>query len=586
MSEGSKQEPPLPARDQEPPLPARDQEPPLPAAVQHNRRFQLIWLIPIVAVAVAAWLGFQALEKNGPVVTLSFRSADGLVAGQTRVRHKAVDLGTVDTITLSPDLSHVVVTVRMQRAAADELTASARFWVVRPRLTAGNISGLDTVLSGAYIELDPGVQGSVPADRQYDFTGLDEPPAVRSDEPGLSYVLQASRIGGITSGSPVLYRDITVGEVLRYELSPDGQGFTVSIFVRKPYDRFVREGTHFWNASGVGLDLGANGVQLRLQSLQALVSGAVAFDTTPDARATPVSVEGTQFHLFHDAETAASAGYKKRLHFITHIDSSVRGLAVGAPVEAYGIKIGSVSDIHLVFDPAGSESHVDVRFEIQPERILPDKDIDSQSPFEVTKRLVARGMRVQLHTASYITGQLVLSMDFIDGAKPAEATQMADGTMVVPSVSGGLSSLTANLADLSAKLSRIPFDQIGADLQTTLHGASAIANGPELTQSLQQLRGTLASAQELVRSLNSGIEPLIKRLPEIAQNLQATLGRTQTLVASADAAYGGHSQTKRDLDRLLAQLSDTARSVRLLADYLSQHPESLIQGRTGRASER
>ena len=561
-------------------------ENPPPEAVQRTRSFQLIWLIPIVAALVAGYLDVEAISARGPIITLTFRSADGLKAGQTKVRHKAVDLGTVDQVRLSDDLTHVIVRVQMQREATAELTPNARFWVVRPRLTAGNISGLDTVLSGAFIELDPGVASDGRGPEQREFTGLDEPPAVRSDEPGQSFVLHASRIGGVTSGSPVLYRDITVGEVLRYEMSPDGQGFTVSIFVRQPFDRFVREGTHFWNASGVGLDLGANGFQLRLESLQALVSGAIAFDTAPEARTTKVSAEGSEFQLYADEATASTAGYKKRLNFITRFEGSVRGLAVGAPVEVYGIQIGSVTDIKLIFDPTGGASHVDVRFEIQPERILSAREIDRQSPIAVTQRLVDRGMRVQLHTASYITGQMILGLDFIEGVKPQQASQMPDGSIYIPGTEGGFANLTASIGDLTQKLARIPFDQIGADLQSTLKGVSALANGPELKSSLQALQGTLTSTQDLVRKMDTGTAPLFKRLPEIAQSLQATVDRAQKLVGSADGAYGANSPVNRDIERLLTQLSDTARSVRLLADYLTSHPEALITGRTGRASER
>ena len=557
-----------------------------PAAVVHRRRFQLIWLIPIVAALVAGYLAIQAISTRGPTITLSFRSADGIKAGQTKVRHKAVDLGTVESIHLSDDMSHVIVKVQMRREATAELTANARFWVVRPRLTAGNISGLDTVLSGSYIEIDPGVATTPPAAEQRDFTGLDEPPAVRSDEPGQSYVLHSSRLGGLTSGSPVLYRDITVGEVLRWELAPDGRGFTVYIFVRQPFDKFVREGTHFWNASGVGIDLGASGVQLRLESLQALVSGAVAFDTSPDARDTKLSPESAEFRLYRDEDTAKAAGYKRRLPFLTTFQGSVRGLAVGAPVEVYGIQVGSVTGIKLSFDPTGKESHVEVRFDVQPERILTEKEIDQASPFETTQAMVKRGLRMQLHTANYLTGQMVLGMDFVANAKTEEAKVMPDGRIYVPGMAGGLDGIASNISDLTQKLSSIPFEQIGTELQSTLQGLSGLANGPELKDSLKALQGTLASTQALVQKFDTGVTPLMKRLPEMSQSLQATLDKTSKLVGSADSAYGANSQVKRDVERLLAQLSDTARSVRLLADYLSEHPEALIQGRTGRASER
>ena len=219
-----------------------------------RRSFQVIWLIPIVAALVGAYLAWEAISSEGPRVTLQFRAGDGLTAGQTKVKHKAVDLG-VRSIRLSDDMSHVDVRVDMTRDAAGVLTDQARFWVVRPRLAAGSISGLDTLVSGAYIELDP---GQTRGQSKTDFVGLEEPAAVRSDQPGHTFDLTADRIGSLGSGSPVFYRDIAAGKVLGYDLGPNGRGVTLHTFVRAPFDGYVRQNTHFWNASDLAFELGAS----------------------------------------------------------------------------------------------------------------------------------------------------------------------------------------------------------------------------------------------------------------------------------------------------------------------------------------
>ena len=551
-----------------------------------TRQFQPIWLIPIVAALIAAYLAFTALSQRGPLVTLTFSTADGLKAGQTKVRHKAVDLGTVETIRLSADLAHVVVEVRMQREATAELTDKARFWVVRPRLNAGNISGLDTLVSGAYIEMDPGPAGAADAKVQRYFKGLEDPPAVRSDEPGTSYILHTGHVGGIASGSPVLYRDIAVGEVLNWELAPDGQSFVINIFVRKPYDRFVHTATHFWNASGLSIELGANGVQAKVSNLQSLLSGAIAFDTAAEARSTDPSAGGVTFRLYANESAANAASYTQNLPFMTSFNGSVRGLAVGAPVEFYGIQIGAVTSIKLVFDPAGTESHVDVRYDLQPERLAPFASFNGVPPLETARNLVKRGMRAQLRTSNYLTGQLFLGLDFLPSAPAADATQIADGTIVLPGTVGGFDNLTATVTALSAEVAKIPFAQIGADLQSTLHGVSGLVNGPELQQSLTALAATLKEAQAVVQHIDDGSAPMLKKLPDIAANLQAATARSATLLQSVQDGYGEQSQTRRDLDRLIVQAADTARSVRLLADYLTQHPEALIAGRRAKATEK
>ena len=554
------------------------------AQVQPRAPFQWIWLIPIVAACIAAYLGFQAVAERGPTITVTFRTGDGMVAGQTKVRHKAVELGTVDSIRLNHDMTAVVVRIKMRRDASAELTEHARLWVVRPRLNAGNISGLDTLVSGSYIELDP---GEPDGKEQLDFKGLEEPPAVRSDEPGTTFLLKSSRIGSLSSGSPIFYRDIDVGEVLNYDLGPNGDSVTVHAFIRAPYDKFVHEATHFWNASGLQLDLGAQGVRLRVESLLAVLNGGVAFDTSTDGLDTEVAKGDAPFELFSSEADADNAGYKQRIPFLVYFEGSVRGLSVGSPVELYGLQIGRVTDIRLQFDPTGATSRVAVRLEVTPERIIPDKlpDPTLTTPLEVARKLVQRGMRATLTTASYLTGQMVLSMQYFPNAAAADVTMEGDA-IVLPSEMGGLGSITASISEVANKLGHLPLDQIARNLNATLANVSQLTNAPELKQTLATMAGAMASVQDLVRKVDAEATPALRRLPEIAQGLQSTVDRANRLVGSADTGYGENSQFRRDLQRLLAQVSDTARSVRLLADYLDQHPEALIRGRTDRAGEK
>ncbi len=560
-----------------------DRSPPLPRAeIRPRRSFQIVWLIPIVAGLVGAYLAWQAISREGPTITLQFRSGDGLTAGQTKVKHKAVDLGTVRAIRLSPDMSHVDVRVDMTRDASDVLTDQARFWVVRPRLTAGSISGLDTLVSGSYIELDP---GQTRGKSETNFVGLEEPAAVRSDEPGHTFNLVADRIGSLSSGSPVFYRDITVGEVLGYDLGPNGRGVTLHVFVRAPFDGYIRQDTHFWNASGLGVELGATGLKIQVASLQAVLSGGIAFDSPKDAPDSPASLAGANFPLYADETTANTAGYQQRIPFVTYFEGSVRGLGVGSPVELYGIQIGNVTDVKLQFDPTGASARVAVKLEVQPERIVDLAKADTSKPIDVARTLVKRGLRLQLHTANYLTGQMVLAMDFFPNMAQSDVALEGDA-IVLPSTNGGLDSITNNLSDIAAKLGKLPLDEIAKNLNDTLRGASQLANGPELKQALQALAGAMTGARDVLGKLDAGASPFLKRLPEIAQGLQAAVDRASRLVASAESGYGEKSDFKRDLQRLLIQAGDTARSVRLLADYLDQHPEALVRGRTDRAGER
>ena len=559
------------------------QTPPPRATVHRRRGFSAIWLLPIVAAAIGAYLAFTNLSHRGPTIVITFRTADGLTAGQTKVKHKAVDLGTVETIRLAEDMSHVIVRVQMQAEAEPYLTDNARFWAVRPRLSGSNISGLETLISGGYIELDPGQKGG---ESKREFTALEDPPGVRSDEPGQTFVLQAARIGSLSSGSPVFYRDIVVGEVLGYSL-PEGNGpITVKVFVRAPYDKWVRIGTHFWNASGLRFELGPTGAHIQLESLQALLSGGVAFNTPEEARDTPSAPGGTSYRLFASENDADSAAYRQRIPFVLYFQSSAAGLGIGSPVQLYGIQIGNVTDVTLQFDPVQATARVRVAIEVQPERLTAVGDRDpAATPEAVAQHLVSRGMRAELTTLNYLTGSLAVSLNFPTNPVSAEVTREGNA-LVLPTEGGGLSDLTQSVSEILNKVNAIPFAQIGANANGALSGLNAVLGSPEVKQALASLTGTLTDAQTLVRRADAGLAPLFKRLPDMAADLQQTLAHTNKLVGSADSSYGSNSQFQRDLERLMAQLNDTARSIRLLADFLDRHPEALIRGRTAQGADR
>lgn len=538
---------------------------PLPEAeirVRHRRPFNWVWIVPLLAAGMAIWLGVRALQTRGDEIVIQFNSGDGLSAGQTKVKHKAVELGTVREVTLSQDLRSVEVRVGMQRQADRFLTENARFWVVRPRLTGASISGLDTLLSGSYIEMDPGVIGNT---RKTDFQGLEEPPAIRSDEPGTTFALRTDRLGSISSGAPVFYRDANVGEVLGYDRLEPGQPITLHVFIRRPFDDYVRKQTHFWNASGVSVQLGAQGVNVQLESLQAVLSGGIAFDTPASAMIDADRPQGLIFPLYSDEAAAVAAGYSKRLNLVTYFYGSVRGLAIGSAVEFLGIQVGLVTDIHLVINP--SFSRVEVKMEVQPERFLRGEEMTFSQDVDTARKLVDRGLRAQLRSASLITGQTVIGFDFVPNAAPAGVEETADG-VVVPNIAGGLDSITSSLSQVASKIDSLPLEQIARNLNDTLRGASQLVNGPELKQTLGSLAATT------------------KRLPDVTQSLLSTAERTNRLAGSLSSGYGPDSQFSRDLERLLGQVSDAARSIRLLADYLDQHPEALLRGRLGRGEER
>lgn len=552
-------------------------------AVSRRRRLSLIWAIPLITAVIGGWLAWDAYHKRGPTITITFQTAAGLQAGQSHVRHRDVDMGLVTRIALTHDRKHVAITVEMQREAAPLLTEETRFWVVKPRFFAGNVSGLETLLSGAYIEMSPpATEGGEP---ESEFVGLEEPPVLQTDVPGSTFLLQAERIGSISLGSPIYYRDLDVGEVLGWEIGDMARSITLHAFVRAPFNEYVHDNSRFWNASGVSVKLGAEGVQLQVESLKAVLLGGIAFDTPLVTPSAPISGENKRFHLFASRDLADAAGYDWRIPLVSYFHESVRGLAAGAPVELHGIRIGQVTDVRLRYDRGADRIVVPVQYEVEPQRIADSDLMPAGEVRQSIDELVRRGLRAQLGTGSLVTGQKVITLDILNRAAPAEVRLEGD-TLVLPTApGGGFENITEAASEVLAKVDAIPFEQIGANLNDTLAAVSRIANGAELRQSLGALKETLLSTQEVMKQVNAGLQPALKQLPTIASGLQDTVTRTNRLVGSLDQTYAGNSAFNRSLDRLMAQLNDTASSVRVLADLLSRHPEALIRGRTNTGTE-
>ena len=544
--------------------------------IDHKRRLSLIWAIPVVTVIIGAWLAWTTLSQRGPLITITFETAEGLQANQSHVRHKDVDMGVVQKVGLTPDRKRVQVTVRMNRDAAPLLTDKAKFWVVRPRFFAGSISGLQTLFSGSYIDLLPANQGGKP---QRDFVGLENPPVLQSDVPGRTFLLQANRIGSINLGSPIMFRGLEVGEVLGWDIGEMARNVTVHAFVRRPFDQYVHDSSRFWNASGATVNLGPNGVELKVESLRAVVLGGIGFETPDQAQATQESPAGQTFDLFQNEDEADNSVYKRSVPFVANFTGSVSGLAPGSPVTLRGLKVGEVSSVSLVYDQSVDNTIVPVHFTFQPKRIAM-LELPSGGSLEARLRdLVHRGLRVKLESNNILTGQKQLAVDIYPNAGPGKLGKEGNA-YVIPVLGGSADDVATAATNLVNRLNDIPFESIGKNLDQTLAGVNAQVNDKQLGGALGELRSTLASTQTLVNNLNRGLTPAMRRLPAIATGLQASVERTDKLLASLQTGYGNDSRFSHDVGQMMSQLSQAARSIRVLADLLSRHPEALIRGRT------
>lgn len=542
-----------------------------PAARSRTTKFSIIWLIPIIAIGIAAWLGYRNWVNRGPMISVTFDTAAGLTAGQTQVQHKAVALGTVHDITLTPDMRRVIVHIQMHADAEKILTDHTRFWVVRPRINGASITGLETLLSGAYIGIDPGAPGGT---YQEDFTGLESAPGVRSDQPGTTYMLVTDSVGSLGEGAPVYFRDLQVGEVLGYTMPPGGEGpILVQVFIRSPYDSYLRTDSRFWNVSGVQVGLGPGGLKVQLASLQALLSGGVAFGL-PERRqsiAAPSAPANAVFKLYSSKSEADNARYRQHYHVATYLDSSVKGLVTGAQVTMYGLQVGTVTGVRLLIDQKTAQARVRVDMELEPERV---KVSESDKAALLEQMVAADGMRASVESASFLTGEALIALDFVKNAKSASVTY-EDGVPIIPSRPGGVDGIMASASTLMDKVAAMPLTQIGEHVDGLLAHTDRRLNSPDMTATLRALRDSLRHVSELTAHADQGMQPLLKRLPAMSAALQSTLQSAQAVLGS----YGGDTDFHRDLQGMIVQLTDAARSIRFLTDYLNRHPSSLITGR-------
>ena len=410
----------------------QEPEQPVEARVRPRRWVVWVWIVPIAAAGVLAWLTWSTLAERGPEITISFSAAQGLQPGQATIQHLNAVVGTVTSLHLTHDMKRVIVHARMVRQVTPYLTDSTIFYVVTPRLGVGGISGLSTIVSGSYIEMYPGKDGR-PRQR---FVGLDNPPIVPPGSPGRYFTLRTPDLSSLTDGSPVTYRGIDVGVVAAYALAGDGHDVSVTLFIRAPHERLVHPGTHFWNAGGVAMNLGASGLQLRANSWQQLLAGGVAFETPAAAMATAPSLEGSVFQLYENEQAA-------------------RGAPAGPPV-------------------------------------------------------------------------------------------LGDTLRNLNGVMQNLNKVLANVSRATA--------------------------GPQLHDAVASLDRVLKHLDRLTVETQPNLNQLLKSLRATSDAAQRTLALIQ------DRAGGGQASST-DLPQLMNELSQAARSVRELADYLDQHPDALLRGR-------
>lgn len=536
-------------------LPPSAPEPVRPKVKARKARISLVWLVPIVAGVIGLSMVIHDFLNVGPKVVVSFLTAEGLEAKKTQVKYKNVVIGTVTDIALSEDRTHILATIELNQSATPFTRADSQYWVVRPRIGAHGVSGVDTLLSGAFIGADAGSSEKT----EKNFTGLENPPPVTFGEKGKRFILHTDDLGSLDIGSPIYFRRIQVGQVVAYELAKDGKGVDIEIFVNSPNDQYVLTDSRFWNASGVDVSLGAAGLKVSTQSLTSIISGGIAFREpkySPDAKPADGNAE---FKLFEDQATALAPPDGEPKYIRMRFNQSLRGLVVNAPVDFLGVNIGRVVSVDLDYDAATGTFPGVVGAVIYPQRLGAANDKlkeqagtgdDEEQTSRILGRFVERGLRAQIRTGNLLTGQLYVAMDF-DPKAPRISYNAKARPLEIPTVGGSFDKLQEQLQAFVDKLGKIPIDELA-----------------------NNLNGSLIELQKTMKNVNGQV------LPQVTGTLQ----QAQKTLGNANATLSDDSPARQQLGQAMEEVQRTARSVRVLTDFLSRHPESLIRGRTGDAA--
>ncbi len=518
------------------------------------RSLSAVWLVPIVALVIALWLLFKTWQETGPTIEILFDNAAGIAVGKTSVRYRDVVIGEVTDIRLSDGYQRVKVYVQLDAHVRSLVSENSMFWVVAPRVSLSGVSGLNTLFSGVYIEIDPGKPGPF-VDR---FTALEEPPAVRTYEHGTQYLLEAQQLGSLNIGSPVYHRQVRVGEVTGFKLVPDKDAVQVRVFVRAPFDRLVHLSTHFWNVSGFGLQLNSAGISAELESLTSLLSGGVSFSTPSEASGQDMPApEGSSFYLFENYKAVRDGAFAISYPYLLRFNNSVRGLKVGALVELYGIQIGEVTRIQVV-DYLG-EPQVLVYIALQPERLYPDTVPTNEELDYTLRSLIDKGLHAQLKISNLLTGSLFVDFVFDDRNKGEFIDHISHGE--IPTLDTDYALITRQISELMEQVKKIPIKEIGASLQSSLTGIDRMVN--DLND----------------REFGNKVGNTLENLDQASNNLERLLAQADTTLKSIDQSFAPDSELYHEVLDMAENISEAANALERLMNQLDRYPNALITGK-------
>ena len=542
--------------------------------VSKGKKFTAIWIIPVTALVLGAWMVAYTYMTEGPEIRIHFKTASGLAAGKTVVKFRDVEMGTVEDVVLGENLEGITAIIKMKREALPLLNDETRFWVVTAHIGGGGISGLDTILSGAYIQIAPGSSNT----EALEFTGLEEPPLTPVDAPGIRLILLSERAASVGPGDPVLFHGFEVGRVESLTFDPEKKQLRHVIFIDAPYHELVNSSVRFWDLSGISLSASAAGFKVEAGSLKSILQGGVTFATPPDFGVGVPVENNTEFRLFPNYDDILESPYGYRAYYVVSFGQSIKGLLPKAPVEYRGIRIGEVKSVLLKelvdkgmrvnAEPRGVP--IPVLIYIEPGRFaLPDTKESLELMSKTFEKGVRNGLRATLQTGNLLTGAQVVALDYFDDAPAAELGEF-EGYVTIPTVVTGLSGLQEKISRLLDKVNQLP-------IENTLGSINLAVT--ELNSSLKALRVVLEN--DNLRAIPAELQSTLEALRTILEDdgIREIPGEIKSTLAAARFQLQGESTEAYQLGRTLKEVESAARALREFLNLMEQKPESLIRGK-------
>ncbi|MDC9613041.1 intermembrane transport protein PqiB [Xenorhabdus khoisanae] len=529
------------------------------ARISKLKSWSPVWIVPIITVLIGAWILFYHFSHQGPEVILITSNAEGIEAGKTKIKSRSVDVGVVEKVSLSDNLGQVIIKARLNDGMERLLHKDTAFWVVKPQIGREGVSGLSTLLSGVFIELQPGTQGG----EEKKFSLLDSPPLASPDAKGIRIILTSEKAGRLSPGDPVLFRGYRVGSVEAGIFDPISRLVRYQIFVNAPYDGLLTTNVRFWKDSGVAFDMSSQGIRVDVASLSTLFGGGVSFDVPEGwGLGNPVK-EKEVFKLYDNEKNIQNSLYTEHKGFLLFFSDSVRGLQSGAPVEFRGIRVGTVVKVPFYTESikqrVDSDFRIPVLIHIEPGRFKKELGDGFDTDKEL-KEIIERGLRASLKSGNLLTGALFIDLNFFPDEKDWENPHKVAGYDVLPTVSGGLAQIQQKVITALDKINNMPIEPVFI----------------QATRTLEESQKTIKTAQKTMDELNRILASKeTQGLPKDIQNTLNELNRSMQGIQPGSPAYNKLVDNMQRLDQVMRELQPVLKTLNNKSNALVFEAEAI-----------